>query len=77
MRTAWNPTLEQERTRFALRHTCEDCGHFDPAAQRCRHEWPTAGHRRADYEAEYGDLEAALDEYGRKGLRSVLPRFIK
>ena len=50
MRTAWNLTLGQERERFALRHTCEDCGHFDPAAQRCRHEWPTAGHRRADYE---------------------------
>lgn len=51
MRTAWNLTLGQERERFALRHTCEYCGHFDPAAQRCRHEWPTAGHRRADYEA--------------------------
>ena len=32
---------------------------------------------RVDYEAEYGDLEAALDDYGRNGLRSVLPRFIK
>ena len=51
MRTAWNLTLGQERERFALRHTCEDCGHFDPAIERCRHEWPTAGHRRADYEA--------------------------
>ena len=35
-----------EAERFALRYTCEDCGHFDLVRQRCHHEWPTDQHRR-------------------------------
>jgi hypothetical protein len=39
-----------ERARFDLRHCCEDCGHFEPAAGGCRHFWPNGEHRRAYYQ---------------------------
>ena len=39
--------FEEEASRFSLRYTCEDCGNFDAARERCRHEWPTEKHRRA------------------------------
>lgn len=51
MRTPFSTTLAQERQRFHLVHTCEDCGLFDPAAARCRHEWPTEAHRQAAFDA--------------------------
>ena len=46
----WTPTLAEERERFALRHTCEDCAHFHAEHDRCAHGWPTEPHRRAFYE---------------------------
>ena len=38
--------FDAERQRFALRFCCEDCAHFDPSTERCRHEWPNESHRR-------------------------------
>lgn len=50
MRIARDRTFDEERSRYQLRHCCEDCGHFDPASERCRHEWITEGHRLRDYQ---------------------------
>ena len=44
-----DPRFDDEAERFALRFTCEDCGHFDAATELCAHEWPTALHRIARY----------------------------
>lgn len=57
MRVPRDPSFDLQRERFALRHCCEDCGFFRPAdagqgelRSGCAHEWPQAGHRRADYD---------------------------
>jgi hypothetical protein len=42
--------FEDEAARFQLRFTCEDCGYFDEARERCKHDWPTKLHRRARYQ---------------------------
>lgn len=47
MHSPRTPRFEEEAARFGFRFACEDCGHFDPARERCRHEWPTALHRKA------------------------------
>ena len=47
--------FDEESARFGLRFTCEDCAIFDERTDRCRHEWPTAAHRRARYEAPRSD----------------------
>jgi hypothetical protein len=39
--------FDDERTRFALRFTCEDCAHHEPRTGRCRHEWPADDHLSA------------------------------
>ena len=41
--------FDDEARRYALRFCCEDCGYFDAATEHCRHDWPTASHRRARY----------------------------
>jgi hypothetical protein len=38
--------FDEESARFAFRFCCEDCGHFDAAHERCRHDWPIELHRR-------------------------------
>jgi hypothetical protein len=53
------PRFDEEASRFALRFTCDDCGHFDAAGERCRHGWPVALHRRERYERSG---EGAADE---------------
>ncbi len=50
--------FDEEADRLGLRFTCEDCGHFDPRHEACRHEWPTEAHRRARYEAPLPASEA-------------------
>jgi hypothetical protein len=42
----WTTDFDVERDKFALRFTCEDCAHFEPRDDRCRHEWPNQSHRR-------------------------------
>ena len=46
------PSFEAERVRFRFAFTCEDCAHFDPLRAICRHEYPTAEHRRLLYQSE-------------------------
>jgi hypothetical protein len=44
-------SVSRERIEGArLRFACEDCAHFDPAADRCAHEYPTIEHKRAQLE---------------------------
>jgi hypothetical protein len=38
-----------ERTRFALRFTCEHCTYFHAERERCTHGYPNAEHREARY----------------------------
>lgn len=45
-----DPAFLEEAARYDLAFTCEDCGHFDAARERCRHEWPTELHRRRRYQ---------------------------
>jgi hypothetical protein len=47
-----DPIFDLEARRFGFVFCCEDCGHFDPGQESCRHEWPTENHRRARYLAE-------------------------
>lgn len=49
MRVPRDQTFDLQRERFALRHCCEDCCHFDLSQGACAHEWPLKGHRLADY----------------------------
>jgi hypothetical protein len=50
MRVPRTERFDDERDRYGLRFCCEDCGHFDAARERCRHDWPTDAHRRARYD---------------------------
>ena len=43
MKTLVDERLLDEAERFRLRHSCEDCAHFDGA--RCGDAWPTEEHR--------------------------------
>ena len=43
MRTLVDERLIEESARFALRHRCDDCVHFD--GERCGDAWPTEAHR--------------------------------
>jgi hypothetical protein len=56
MKLPQDERFRQERARFNLRFTCEDCAHFDPERGRCTHGYPTGGHRLARYD----DPSAAL-----------------
>jgi hypothetical protein len=46
-----NPQFDEEQQRFSLRFCCEDCGFFEQATERCRHDWPNEKHR-ADHVGE-------------------------
>lgn len=48
--------FREQRRRYALRFTCEDCALYDVLGRRCVHGYPTLEHRRAQYE----DPESAL-----------------
>jgi hypothetical protein len=50
------PEFDCERTRYAFAFTCEECGHFDPARELCRHEYPIDEHRAAAQDASIGTL---------------------
>jgi hypothetical protein len=50
MRVPVGPAFDDERDRFALRFTCEDCAHALPQGGEgepihCAHGWPTDEHR--------------------------------
>jgi hypothetical protein len=50
MRVPVGPDFDDERDRFALRFTCEDCAYAlprpgDDPSISCKHGWPTDEHR--------------------------------
>ena len=56
MKIAQDQTFRDERERFALRFTCEDCALWDPANDRCAHGFPTREHRRTRYDDAHADV---------------------
>ena len=50
MKLAASPEFFSEKSRYALKHCCEECVLFDARRQECAHEWPNEAHRRAYYE---------------------------
>lgn len=50
MRVSLNARFYEERERYALKFTCEDCTHFDAPKSRCAHEYPNKMHLRAAFE---------------------------
>ena len=49
MKIARTDRFDEEARRYGLRFTCEDCGMFDAARERCRHGWPVEAHRLSRY----------------------------
>lgn len=56
MRQRALPTFASERSRFALRFTCEHCTYFHVEEERCSHGYPNAEHRAARYEGDVSEL---------------------
>jgi hypothetical protein len=50
-----------ERTRFALRFTCEHCTYFHADEERCTHGYPNAEHRSARYRENATELVFCKD----------------
>jgi hypothetical protein len=48
--------FEQERRRFALEFTCEQCAHFDPPSSGCAHSYPNGEHLGAGRRDRDADL---------------------
>ena len=48
--------FREERKRFDFRFCCEDCVFFNPAQERCSHDYPTKKHRLARYEDESAEI---------------------
>ena len=57
MRQRLTSTFREERARFALRFTCEDCSHFQVERERCAHGYPNEVHRGARYEQASEQLD--------------------
>src|SRR5688500_4250050 len=49
VRVPSSPRFDEERERFQLRFTCEDCAHFDRERVACRHFWPNETHQLSYY----------------------------
>ena len=49
MKIAQDERFRDQRERFHLRFTCEDCALFDDAREACAHGFPTTEHRQAYY----------------------------
>ena len=61
MKVAQYPAFREERRRFALRFTCEDCALFDPERASCAHGYPTEEHRVERYDHPGVDLVFCKD----------------
>lgn len=48
--------FREQRERYRLRFTCEDCAQFDEARETCAHGYPTEQHREARYRDEHAVL---------------------
>lgn len=49
MKIVQTQSFRDQRARFALRFTCEDCAMWDPDSDACAHGYPTAEHRLLRY----------------------------
>lgn len=56
MKIPQDELFREQRSRFRLRFTCEDCTLFDDETEKCAHGYPNTEHRNAHYE----DDNAAL-----------------
>jgi hypothetical protein len=56
VRFAFDPKFLEEREKCRLRHTCEECAHFDHHLEECAHGWPNRAHREAYYAEEGRDI---------------------
>jgi len=56
MRVLRTAAFDEERDRYALAFCCEDCGHYDPRAARCSHDWPESLHRLERYQSPTEDV---------------------
>ena len=45
MKTRVDELFRKESHEFALRFQCEDCAHYDVAAETCSNGFPSAAHR--------------------------------
>jgi hypothetical protein len=52
VKTCVDDRLEREAARFAFRFACDDCVHFDAAANRCSLGYPPAPRREALQDAQ-------------------------
>ncbi len=55
MKVEQDARFREQRQRFKLKWTCEDCVLFDPDAG-CAHGFPTHRHRNSRYEDPSADL---------------------
>lgn len=56
MKIPQDARFREQRGRFRLHFTCEQCALFDEVAETCAHGYPTREHR----DAHYADPEAPL-----------------
>lgn len=56
MRLRLTAAFAEERRRYALQFTCEQCVHFDPPASRCAHEYPVEDHLEGGPALAAGEL---------------------
>ena len=52
MKIPQDARFREQRSRYRLRFTCEQCALFDDRAETCAHGYPTREHRDAHYEDE-------------------------
>ena len=61
MRLPYDPRFHEQRTRYALRFTCEHCALFDAEEEKCAHGFPTEEHRLAFYLQPGGEIVICKD----------------
>ena len=52
MEVPFNAAFEAQQKKYNFCYTCEDCVHFDSAAEVCIHEFPNHMHRLKHYTEE-------------------------
>lgn len=56
MKFPYDARFQEERSKYDLRFTCEDCAYFQPETTRCTHGFDTRSHRAERYAAEAADV---------------------
>ena len=49
MEVPFDDAFDEQRTRFALRFTCEHCAHYDETSGACAHGFPNRVHCLSHY----------------------------